>query len=76
VIQALAIAWLKDHQFTDALPQFDRNANSWEWRTSLIALRGRYDHVQYSSEFKCFDARIMRRGASDHFPVLAVMAKQ
>jgi endonuclease/exonuclease/phosphatase family metal-dependent hydrolase len=70
-----AVAWLREHGFADALRQFDSSANRWEWRTSVITLRGRYDHVLCSKDLKCMDAGVMRRGASDHFPVVAVMVK-
>ena len=70
-----AVTWLREHGFADALRQFDSRTNTWEWRTSVITLRGRYDHVLYSKDLKCMDARVMRRGASDHFPLVAVMVK-
>ncbi len=70
-----AVAWLRERGFADALRQFDGSANTWEWRTSVITLRGRYDHVLYSNGLRCTDARVMRRGASDHFPVVALMVE-
>ena len=70
-----AVAWLRQHGFTDSLRQFDSRSNTWEWRTSLITVRGRYDHILYSPNLQCVDARVMRRGASDHFPVVAVMVR-
>jgi len=70
-----AVVWLREHGFVDALRQFDGRANTWEWRTSLITLRGRYDHILYSKDLKCVDARVMRRGQSDHFPVVAMMVR-
>jgi len=68
-----AVSWLRERGFIDALRQFDNRTNTWEWTTSLITLRGRYDHVLYSKNFSCAHARVLRKGASDHFPVLAVM---
>jgi endonuclease/exonuclease/phosphatase family metal-dependent hydrolase len=70
-----AVSWLRQHGFTDALRQFDGSANTWQWRTSVITLRGRYDHVLYSHGLTCADARVIRKGASDHFPVVAVITR-
>jgi len=68
-----AVTWLRERGFADALRQFDSSANTWEWRTSVITLRGRYDHILYSRDLNAVDARVMRRGMSDHFPVVAVI---
>jgi len=68
-----AVSWLRERGFADALRPFDSTSNTWQWRTSLFTLRARYDHILYSSQLKCLDARVLRRGMSDHFPVVAVL---
>jgi endonuclease/exonuclease/phosphatase family metal-dependent hydrolase len=70
------VDWLGREGFSNALPQFDSYTPTWEWRTSVVTLRRRMDHVIYSPELHCCSARVVRAGASDHFPVEAVFTKQ
>jgi endonuclease/exonuclease/phosphatase family metal-dependent hydrolase len=70
-----AFWWLIDRGFADAVAPFDAQAYTWEWRTSLVTLRNRFDHVLVSPHLRCVDARVMRAGASDHFPVIAVLGR-
>jgi endonuclease/exonuclease/phosphatase (EEP) superfamily protein YafD len=56
---------------TNALPQFDRHSDTWEWRWGLIKLHRRMDHVLYSADLNCCAAEVIHAGASDHFPVAA-----
>ncbi len=69
------IEWLEEKGMVNALPAFDRNSPTWQWRTSLVKLSRRMDHVVYSRELQCCSARVIRAGASDHFPVEAVFVK-
>ena len=69
------LAWLGRKGMTNALPQFDRRTPTWEWRTSVVTLRRRMDHIVYSPELQCDAARVTRTGASDHFPVEAVFSR-
>jgi endonuclease/exonuclease/phosphatase (EEP) superfamily protein YafD len=67
-----AVAWLRERGFKDAVPEFDAHGNTWHWTTSLgIKVAARLDHVLYSEDLKCLEARIARKGWSDHFPVVA-----
>ena len=68
------VEWLESKGMVNALPQFDRYTATWEWQSSLITLRRRMDHVLYSPELDCLSARVLRAGASDHFPVEAVFS--
>jgi len=73
-----AVGLLRDLDFVDALSEFDRYTNTWEWNvgpSSLCKLRNRYDHILYSPRLRCLQARVIRGGASDHYPVLAVFEK-
>jgi len=41
-----------------------------------MRLTDRPDHVMYSGELRCFEARVIPEIASDHDPVLAVIGLQ
>ena len=69
------VKWLEDKGMMNALPAFDRHSPTWQWRTSLLKLSRRMDHVIYSRELECSSARVIRAGASDHFPVEAIFVK-
>jgi endonuclease/exonuclease/phosphatase family metal-dependent hydrolase len=70
-----AIKWLKRQGMTNALPQFDRHSDTWEWRAGPIRLHRRMDHVLYSPELNCCAAEVIHAGASDHFPVAATFER-
>ena len=70
------IQWLRSKGMINALPEFDRRTPTWHWRASVVSLSRRMDHVVYAPELYCCSARVIRAGASDHFPVEAVFAKQ
>ena len=38
-----------------------------------LDITGRLDHIFYSGQLHCFLAHVNREGASDHYPVMAVM---
>lgn len=67
--------WLASKQYVNALPQFDRRTPTWRWRYGPISLRRRMDHIVHSPELHCYRAAVLFAGASDHFPVLAVLGK-
>ena len=67
--------WLRSKEYMNALPQFDRRTPTWQWRYGLVTLRRRMDHIVYSPELYCYNAAVLPAGASDHFPVLAVLGK-
>jgi endonuclease/exonuclease/phosphatase family metal-dependent hydrolase len=71
-----AIARLRERGFKDALPEFDAYSPTWRWRTSLgFTVKHRLDHVLYSPHWRCAAARVIAEGASDHFPVVAVLER-
>jgi endonuclease/exonuclease/phosphatase family metal-dependent hydrolase len=67
-----AVEWLESNGLINALPQFDRNTPTWQWRVGAVTLRRRMDHILASSPLHCCSARVLKAGASDHFPVEAV----
>jgi endonuclease/exonuclease/phosphatase family metal-dependent hydrolase len=70
---AQAVEWLKGKKLTDALSEFDRKSSTWQGQFMGMHLTDRPDHVMYSPELRCFEARVIPETASDHDPVLAVM---
>lgn len=68
------IQFLESKRFADALPQFDSLAITWHWKTTTLNLTGRYDHILHPPAFTCLSARVIKKGRSDHFPVLAEFA--
>jgi endonuclease/exonuclease/phosphatase family metal-dependent hydrolase len=69
------VRWLEGKGMVNALPQFDRNSPTWKWKTSVVTLKRRMDHILYSPELDCIAAKVIPAGASDHFPVEAVFTK-
>jgi endonuclease/exonuclease/phosphatase (EEP) superfamily protein YafD len=67
---------LKGKGMQNALPEFDRRTPTWEWQTSMIKLHRRMDHIVYAPELYCYEARVVRAGESDHFPVVGVFGRR
>ena len=67
-----AVEWLEEHGMTSALPEFDRSTDTWQWDLGWITLHKRLDHTLYSPELHCHSASVLKAGASDHLPVVAV----
>lgn len=67
------LRWLQQQGYTDALREFDHKTHTWRWPTSTITLRGRLDHILYSKRLHALEARVIQKGGSDHFPLLAVL---
>jgi endonuclease/exonuclease/phosphatase family metal-dependent hydrolase len=69
------VQWLEDKGMVNALRQFDRYSPTWKWQTSVVTLKRRMDHILYSTELDCTAAQVIPAGASDHFPVEAILTK-
>lgn len=69
------VRWLETQGMINALPEFDHYTPTWEWQTSLITLKRRMDHILYTPDLDCSAARVLPAGASDHFPVEAILTK-
>ena len=69
------VQWLEDRGMRNALPQFDRHSPTWKWESSFVSFERRTDHILYSPEFDCANARVVPGGASDHSPVEAILIK-
>jgi vancomycin resistance protein VanJ len=70
-----AVEWLEKNKMANALPEFDSYTKTWEWKTSVVTLKRRMDHILYSPELHCCSAQVLREGASDHFPVQAIFSQ-
>lgn len=69
-----ALRWVKQRGLRSALARFDAKTPTWRWKTSLITLRSRLDHVFFSKHLQCVGAQVLEYAASDHSPVEAVFA--
>lgn len=68
-----AVAFLADRGLHSALPQVQPRAKTWRWQTRMGKLRAMLDHIVYSEDLGLHEVRVLERGTSDHFPVLAVL---
>lgn len=66
-----AIEWLEEKGFTNTLPLFDPDADTWRWKTRLMMLEDDLDHILVDRRFEPIRARVDRIGRSDHLPVVA-----
>ena len=67
------VQWLGAKGLKDALPKFDSYTKTWHWETSIgITVKHRLDHLLYSAPLHCLEARVVQKGESDHYPVIAV----
>jgi endonuclease/exonuclease/phosphatase (EEP) superfamily protein YafD len=69
-----AVQWLTENGYKSALPEFQPDAQTWRWRTSYIALTGRYDHLCYNAHLTPLRVEVRQAGRSDHLPVIGVFA--
>ena len=67
-----AVRWLSNHGFHSALPEFQPQARTWRWATSVGTLRGDYDHLCYDARLQPISAEVRNIGQSDHLPVVGI----
>ena len=68
------VRWLEEHGYRSALPEFDHYAQTWRWKTSVVTLHGRYDHLCYDARLTPLRVEVRNVGQSDHLPVVGVFA--
>jgi endonuclease/exonuclease/phosphatase (EEP) superfamily protein YafD len=69
----LALSWLKWMKgFRCALSGNERQCPTWFHRTKYLTLTARIDHILYTDELRCAEARVLADAGSDHRPVEAV----
>lgn len=71
-----AIRWLTREQgYVDALRSFDHYTSTWHWQAGPLPLRGRLDHVAVGPGLRAVEARVLKEGMSDHYPVRVVIER-
>ncbi|MBI1944425.1 MAG: endonuclease/exonuclease/phosphatase family protein [Deltaproteobacteria bacterium] len=71
-----ALDHLGAHGFSDALA-LANGQRTWRWPTPVLELSDRLDHVMYArAAFVPVEVRVVERGRSDHFPVVATFGRR
>ncbi len=70
------VKYLEEKGFTNSLPLFNPKTKTWYWKTGLITLSNRYDHILFSGHLDCTGAGVSHIKASDHMPVRATIIKK
>lgn len=66
-----AMKWLEAQGLRTVLPEFKPRAKTWQWPVGPLMLSAQLDHVAYDVHLEPLDARVIKAGRSDHFPVIA-----
>jgi len=66
-----ALSFLKQRGFRSALPEFESDAETWRWQTSVGEVNAQLDHIVYDPSLDPLNAVVIEAGRSDHYPVLA-----
>ena len=66
-----AFASLGRHGFRSVLPEYG-SEDTWRYVTSIGQISRRFDHIVYGPELVPLSARVIKKGRSDHWPVVAV----
>jgi endonuclease/exonuclease/phosphatase (EEP) superfamily protein YafD len=67
-----AVDFLRDRGYDDTRPS--NGPHTWRWKTSVGTLRSALDHIVHDRALVVVDSRVIRRGRSDHLPVVATFA--
>lgn len=72
-----AIAWISGARaLSNALMAFAPGADTWRWPTRLWTFEETLDHILFDARLDCLNAKVVRAGRSDHFPVLATFVRR
>jgi endonuclease/exonuclease/phosphatase (EEP) superfamily protein YafD len=74
--QGDAVKWLQERGYKNALPEFDATTPTWSGKVHGMKLEQQVDHIFYSKKLHCCEAKVIKKGGSDHNPVLAVFEVQ
>jgi endonuclease/exonuclease/phosphatase (EEP) superfamily protein YafD len=69
-----AMQWLAGEGLANCVEERGEGGTTWRWDVGAIRLTGWYDHILHTADLRCTEARIIRMGASDHWPVAASLA--
>lgn len=64
-----AVRWLKERGFTNALPLY-QSGHTWRSRSMGGVFKRTIDHILFDESLDALDAWVLRRGNSDHWPVV------
>lgn len=67
----LAVGYLREHGFADAVAELNGGAHTWAWPVGSITLKFQLDHLLHDDHFIAVASKIMPVGRSDHLPVWA-----
>lgn len=70
-----AVSFLRARGMESALPEFDRSADTWRWRTSVGGVSSTLDHVVYDDRLEPLNAEVVDVGRSDHLPVVVTLRR-
>lgn len=73
--EGAAIAVFERRGFTNALPRFQPDADTWQWPVGSTTLRFRLDHILHDNHFRAVGAAVVAGGRSDHAPVWADLVR-
>lgn len=71
-----ALDWLAERGYASALAQYAPDATTWRWPTTFMTLRGTLDHIFLDARLDALSAQVIRKGRSDHFPVVSTVIKR
>lgn len=73
--RGVASRWLTETRgMTNALGRHAPKDQTWQLDVGFTILASRLDHIFHSDHFRSTSARVIRRGRSDHYPVVATLA--
>lgn len=66
-----AVQWLARHGFADVVSLYHPGQPTWRARSVTTQFTLTVDHILFDSTFTPLDAKVMRIGNSDHWPIVA-----
>lgn len=74
--EGMALAVFRARGFSNTLPLFQPNVDTWQWPVGSVTLRFRLDHILHDPRFRAIGAAIVEAGHSDHAPVWADLERR
>ncbi len=71
-----ALTWLTGEGFRSTLADYAPADDTWRWPTSVLTFTGTLDHIFVNTRLDAVSARVVRRGRSDHLPVVATLVRR